>query len=84
MAKQAMQFDFHNMAFKNFWQVVANKKSLLTQNLTLHEFKFSIKKAYFLKLQNAITGYHKGNMLLAVSKSECIKNQMKLVPHTSI
>ena len=42
MAKEAMQFDFHNMAFKNFWQVVANKKPLLTQNLTLHEFKFSI------------------------------------------
>ena len=69
---------------KNFWQVVANKKSLLTQNLTLHEFKFSIKKVYFLKLENYMPGYYKGNMLLAVSKDECVKNQMRLVPNTSI
>ena len=25
MAKQAMLFDFHNMAFKNFWWGLANK-----------------------------------------------------------
>ena len=55
MAKQTMSFEFNNMAFKKVWQVVANKKPLLTQNLTSHEFKFSIKKAYFLKLKNFVS-----------------------------
>ena len=56
MAKQAtMLFDFHNMAFKNFWLEVANKKSSSTLNLPLHEFKFPVKKAYFLRLQNFVS-----------------------------
>ena len=55
MAKQAtMLFDFHNMAFKNFWLEVANKKPLSTLNLPLHK-KFPVKKAYFLRLQNFVS-----------------------------
>ena len=42
-----MLFDFHNMAFKNFWLEVANKKPSSKQNLPLHELKVPIKKVYF-------------------------------------
>ena len=31
MAKQAMLFDFHNMAFETFWLEFANKKPLSTK-----------------------------------------------------
>ena len=56
MAKQAtMLFDFHNMAFKNFWLEVANKKPSSRLNLPLHEFKFPVKKAYFLQLQHFVS-----------------------------
>ena len=56
MAKQAkMLFDFHNMVFKNFWLEIANKKPSSTPNLPLQEFKFHIKKAYFLRLQNFVS-----------------------------
>ena len=44
-----MLFDFHNkgnMAFKNFWLDVANKKPLSTQNLPLQKLKFTIKNAF--------------------------------------
>ena len=56
MGKQAMLFDFHNMAFKNSWLAeVANKKPLSTQSLSLDELKFPVKKAYFLQLQNFVS-----------------------------
>ena len=77
MTKQAMLFDFHNMAFKNFWLEVANKKSSPTQSLPSHELKFLIKKT----TKFCIPSYYTGNMLLAVLKKECIENHMK---YTSI
>ena len=72
MAKQAtMLFDFHNMAFKNFWLEVANKKPLSTLNLPLHEFKFPVKKGiFFATTKFCIPGYYTENMLLIVSKNE--------------
>ena len=52
-----MLFDIHNignMAFKNFWLEVANKKPLYTQILPLHKLKFPVKKGIFLQLQNFV------------------------------
>ena len=40
MVKQGMLFDFPNMAFKNFWLEVANKKPLSTK-LVIAQIKFS-------------------------------------------
>ena len=40
MAKQAtMLFDFHKMAFKNFWQEVANKTPSSTLNMSVVVFR---------------------------------------------
>ena len=75
MAKQVMLFDFHNMAFKNFQLEVANTKPLVVQSLTLHKFKFLVKKAYFLQLQNFVSLATAQGMyvLFAVSKNVCVK-----------
>ena len=56
MARQAsMLFDFHNMAFKNFCLEVANEIPLSTLKLQMHEFKFPVKKAHLLQLQNFVS-----------------------------
>ena len=74
LAKQAMLFDFHNignMAFKNVWLEVENKKRLSTQNLQLHELKFSVKKAFFYNHKIFYVYprlYYTGNMLFAMLK----------------
>ena len=75
MAKQVMLFDFHNMAFKNFQVEVANTKPLLAQSLTLHKYKFLVKKAYFLQLQNSVSLATAQGMyvLFAVSKNIIMK-----------
>ena len=75
MAKQVMLFDFHNMAFKNFQLEVANTKPLLAQSLTLHKYKFLVRKAYFLQLQNFVSLATAQGMyvLFAVSKNIIMK-----------
>ena len=84
MTKQAMLFDFHNIFCKSIWLEVANEITLFTQNLLLHELQFPVKKAnFFTTTKFCIPGYYTGNMLLAVSKSQWVENQMKLVLNIS-
>ena len=84
MAKQAMLFDFQNIAFENFRLKIANKKSLSRQRLPLHELKRPFKKTYFFTITKfCIPGYYTGNMLLAVLKNDQTENHMKLILNTS-
>ena len=75
MAKQALLFDSHYMAFKTIQLEVANKKPLTTKP-TITQIEISCFKCIIFMLQNYVL--HMENVV------PCVENHMKLVLNFSI